>query len=91
MLQDGSGRGTWSKKCFKISDRGTWSKNCFKMSLAEGETCFKMALAEALRIRSASRCLRQRHLDALLTPSASVRVKHFLLQVPLPETFSEKT
>ena len=51
MLEDVSARGTWSKKCFKmsssgkkcfpdvsskdVSSRGTWSKKCFKMSLAE--------------------------------------------------------
>ena len=48
MLQDVSGRGTWSKICFKIvSARGTWSKKCFKMSLAS-KKCFKMSLATSV-------------------------------------------
>ena len=62
MLQDVSGRGTWSKKCFKMSlAEPLGARNARMLQDVSGtgtwsKKCFKMSLAEALGARNALRC-----------------------------------
>ena len=82
MLQDVSGRGTWSKKCFKMSlAEGLGARNASRC-LWQRDLEQEMLQDVLSGARHASRCLWQRHLEQEMLQDVSGRgaLKQEMLQ-----------
>ena len=72
VLQDVSGRATWSKKFFQdVSGRATWSKKRFKMSLAESHMEQEMLQDVSGRGARSKKCFKMSLAEALGARNAS--------------------